>query len=174
MSRYSILDLSAPATTPDLTGVSPRVSFIQVKAPDPQDCLGFLNEALDASPDQLAERELEAALQLLSERAKFITGASGAAITLLEGDRAVCRASVGLPRFEPGTDLKASSGLLQECLSTKQTLLCADSQNDTRVDSKSGRELKVISAVAVPNHAPGKSGGRFRIVRRAFQCVRGE
>ncbi len=163
MSRLSILDLSAPPTASDLRDASPRLSFIQVKAPDPQDCLSFLKEDLDMSPDGVAERELDAALQLLAERAKFITGASGATIGLLDGDKAMCRASIGLPRLEIATDLKSSSGLLQECLSTKQSVVCADSQNDTRLNRKSYRELNVISAMAVPILRQERVAGVFEL-----------
>ncbi|MEY2411654.1 MAG: diguanylate cyclase [Acidobacteriaceae bacterium] len=150
MSQFSILDLSAPPNASNLRDVSPRLSFIQLKAPDPQDCLSFLNEDLDMSPDGVAERELDAALQLLAERAKFITGASGATIGLLDGDKVVWRASIGLPRFDVATDFELSSGLLQECLRTKQSVVCADSQKDTRFHGKSCRELNVVSAMSVP------------------------
>ena len=44
---------------------------------------------------EMAQRDLDAALQLLAERAQYITGASGAAIALLDEDEMICRASTG-------------------------------------------------------------------------------
>src|SRR5208283_1387110 len=43
----------------------------------------------------LAETELDSALQLLVERAQYITGATGTALALPRGEEMVCRASTG-------------------------------------------------------------------------------
>ena len=46
---------------------------------------------------EMAQSDLDATLQLLAERAQYITGASGAAIALRRGEHAdmLCRASAG-------------------------------------------------------------------------------
>ena len=44
---------------------------------------------------KMAQSDLDAALQLLAERAHYITGATGAAIALRDGEEVVCRASAG-------------------------------------------------------------------------------
>ncbi|MGB9489086.1 MAG: hypothetical protein WCA92_01355, partial [Terriglobales bacterium] len=45
--------------------------------------------------DALNETELEAALQLLVERAQYITGATGTALALPRDGEMICRASTG-------------------------------------------------------------------------------
>src|ERR1035438_10171849 len=44
---------------------------------------------------KLEETELDSALQLLVERAQYITGATGTALALPQGEEMVCRASAG-------------------------------------------------------------------------------
>lgn len=55
--------------------------------------------------------ELDAALQLLAQRARFLTGASGAVIALRNSGRLVCRASTGRNVPEAGTELDVDSRL---------------------------------------------------------------
>ena len=68
------------------------------QAAKPEEPAGAVRPA--ASDDQqntsrLEEAELEAALQLLVERAQYITGATGTALALPQSDEMVCRASAG-------------------------------------------------------------------------------
>src|SRR3974390_1115324 len=53
---------------------------------------------------EMAQRDLDAALQLLADRAQYITGASGAAIALRRGGKndMLCRASTGEKAPGPG------------------------------------------------------------------------
>src|SRR5215467_6827654 len=57
--------------------------------------LRFPGEDGGKSLSEMAQRDLNAALQLLAERAQYITGASGAAIALREDGEMICRASAG-------------------------------------------------------------------------------
>lgn len=61
----------------------------------------------DAS--DVARRELDAALQLLAQRARFMTGALSAVIALRDGERMICRASVGPGAAPVGIELKMNS-----------------------------------------------------------------
>ncbi|MGA9415616.1 MAG: hypothetical protein WBV60_13065, partial [Terriglobales bacterium] len=56
--------------------------------------VGAVDDASNGSR-VLAETELDSALQLLVERAQYITGATGTALALPQGDEMVCRASAG-------------------------------------------------------------------------------
>ncbi len=57
-----------------------------------------LADPASANGDRIfADHELDAALQLLVERAQYITGATGAALAIAQGEEMVCRASVGSP-----------------------------------------------------------------------------
>lgn len=77
---------------------------------------------------EVAKRDLEAALQLLTERAMYLTGASGAAVILREGEDFLCRASIGNSPHVTG-DNAAKSDLIDECLRTLQIVQgCNSSQ----------------------------------------------
>jgi hypothetical protein len=101
---------------------------------------------------EMAERDLDAALQLLAERAQYITGASGAAIALRRGQRndMLCRASAGAKAPELGALLSTESGLSGESVRTRLPLRCDDAARDSRVNPESCRELGIASVMIVP------------------------
>ena len=93
-----------------------------------------LASALTAGPPPNGQRalqapDLEAALQLLVERARYITGATGAALALLQGGEMVCRASAGSSAPAVGARLQVISGLTGESVSRKQILRCDNAEN---------------------------------------------
>ena len=96
--------------------------------------------------------DLHAALQLLAERAKYITGASGAAIALRRRGHndMLCHASAGSNAPELGALLSAESGLSGESVRTRQPLRCDDAESDPRVNRQSCRELGIASVVVMP------------------------
>jgi putative methionine-R-sulfoxide reductase with GAF domain len=98
----------------------------------------------------MAQRDLEAALQLLAERAQYITGASGAAIALLEGGEMICRASAGPSAPVLGAEVQVKSGLTGESVRTRQVLRCDDAETDSRVNRESCRALGIRSVMVVP------------------------
>jgi GAF domain-containing protein len=98
----------------------------------------------------MAQRDLEAALQLLAERAQYITGASGAAIALREDSKMICRASAGPSAPELGAEVQVKSGLTGESVSTRQVLRCDDAETDSRVNRESCRALGIKSVMVVP------------------------
>lgn len=95
------------------------------------------------------ERDLDTALQLITERAETFTRASGAALALSEGAEMVCRASAGnAPGI--GARLRIGSGFSGECVRTGKLLRCEDSETDNVVDRESCRALGIRSMIAVP------------------------
>jgi hypothetical protein len=100
----------------------------------------------------MAQRDLHAALQLLAERAQYITGASGAAIALRRRGHndMLCHASSGSNAPELGALLSAESGLSGESVRTRQPLRCDDAESDPRVNRQSCRELGIASVVVMP------------------------
>ncbi|MGA8489653.1 MAG: GAF domain-containing protein [Terriglobales bacterium] len=98
----------------------------------------------------MAERDLEAALQLLAGRAQYITGASGAAIALLEDTEMICRASAGPSAPALGAEVQVKSGLTGESVRTRQVLRCDDAETDARVNRESCRALGIKSVMVVP------------------------
>lgn len=98
----------------------------------------------------MAQRDLEAALQLLAERAQYITGASGAAIALLEDSEMICRASAGPSAPELGAEVQVKSGLTGESVRTRKVLRCDNAETDSRVNRESCRALGIKSVMVVP------------------------
>jgi len=99
---------------------------------------------------EMAQRDLAAALQLLAERAQYITAASGAAIALREGGRMLCRASAGPSAPKLGAELQIGSGLSGESVRTRQILRCDDAETDERVNRDSCRVLGITSVIVMP------------------------
>ncbi len=98
----------------------------------------------------LQEPELEAALQLLVERAQYITGATGTALALPQGEEMVCRASAGSCAPAIGARLQVRSGLTGESIARKQLLRCDNAESDPRVNLETCRALGIASIVVLP------------------------
>ncbi len=100
-------------------------------------------------PD-LEEPELDAALQLLVERAQYITGATGTALALPHDDEMVCRASTGSCAPPVGARLQVRSGLTGESIARRQLLRCDNAETDPRVNLEACRALGIASIVVLP------------------------
>ena len=124
----------------------------------------FPGEDNHKSLAQMAKSDLEAALQLLVDRAKYITGASGAAIALVENGKMVCRASAGASAPEIGAYLQMDSGLTGESVRQKKLLRCDDVETDHRVNRESCRALGIVSVVVQPLVRDTKVTGIFELL----------
>src|SRR5580698_1710012 len=98
----------------------------------------------------LAETELDSALQLLVERAQYITGATGSALALPQGEEMVCRASAGASAPAVGARLQVRSGLTGESILRRQLLRCDNAESDPRVNLETCRALGIASIVVLP------------------------
>lgn len=125
MDKYTIFDQAGPGTA-----VAPA-------------------REVDSRADS-ARRDLEAALQLLTERAQYLTGASGASIALREDGEMVCRASAGRAAPEVGAELETDSGLTAQSVRTRQVMRCDDADSDSRVNRESCQDLGVKSVIVMP------------------------
>jgi putative methionine-R-sulfoxide reductase with GAF domain len=179
MDTYSILDknpsqatpLPAPASTvrsnPAATTAGAAAAPAMAREP-----LRFPGEDGGKSLSEMAQRDLDATLQLLAERAQYITGASGAAIALREGENMVCCASAGPSAPDMGTHLQIDSGLSAESVRSRQTLHCDDAENDPRVNRESCRALGIASVVVMPLVRGDEVYGVFELLAgrpRAFE-----
>jgi putative methionine-R-sulfoxide reductase with GAF domain len=189
MDSYSILDNSpsqaAQNTAPPNLGasgfvpsdivpanVAPTKPEAKPAAPVVREALRFPGEDGGKSLSQMAQRDLDATLQLLVERAQYITGASGAAIALRQGDTMVCSASSGASAPELGAHLQVDSGLSAESVKTRQVLHCEDADNDPRVNRESCRALGIASVVVMPLARGAEVYGVFELLSgrpRAFE-----
>lgn len=113
----------------------------------------------------MAERDLDAALQLLAERAQYISGASGAAIALRRGQHKdmLCRASAGSNAPELGSLLSMEYGLSGESVRTRQVLRCDDTERDSRVNREGCRQLGIASVVVMPIVCEEQAIGVFEL-----------
>src|ERR1035441_5956739 len=98
----------------------------------------------------LEETELDSALQLLVERAQYITGATGTALALPQGEEMVCRASAGASAPAVGARLQVRSGLTGESIARRQLLRCDNAESDPRVNLETCRALGIASIVVLP------------------------
>ncbi len=98
----------------------------------------------------LTKSELDAILSRLVERVQYITGATGAAIGLLEGTDMVCRATSGTTAPDLGVHLETWKGLSGECIRSGQTLRCDNVDFDKRVEVESCRRMGVQSIIVTP------------------------
>lgn len=112
----------------------------------------FPGEDGGRSLGEMARRDLDAALQLLTDRAQYITGSTGAAIALRRsgGNDMQCRASTGSNAPELGTLLSTEFGLSGESVRTRRILRCDDAERDARVNQEVCREMGIASVVVMP------------------------
>ena len=117
---------------------------VQQNLPNPNATAGSLAETV--------QRDLDAALQLLADRAQYITGATGAAIALRRDGRndMLCRASTGSNAPELGALLSTEFGLSGESVRTRRPLRCDDAERDARVNREVCRRLGIASVVVMP------------------------
>src|SRR5271166_552181 len=125
----------------------------------------FPGEDEGRSLAEIARRDLDAALQLLADRAQYITGASGAAIALRRGQHAdmLCRASSGLNAPELGALLSMEYGLSGESVRTGRALRCDDAAHDPRVNQEGCRQLGIASVVIMPIMSERQVFGVFEL-----------
>jgi putative methionine-R-sulfoxide reductase with GAF domain len=114
-----------------------------------------------------ADVDLEPAISLIAERAKSLTGASGAAIALRKGDEMVCRARAGRTAPDLGVRLQSNSGISADCVRTGQVVLCHDAQDDPHVDVAVCQRLGVRSILAAPLRHFRRTLGVFEVFSAA-------
>jgi GAF domain/Sel1 repeat/PilZ domain len=94
--------------------------------------------------------DVDAVLQLVTERALTLTAASGAALAFLTEDKMICRARAGEPAPPLGTPVNVKEGLSGECVRNDLLVSCEDTENDPRVDPEVCRTLGIGSMMAAP------------------------
>lgn len=157
-----------------IAGVSARLAAANTVLPDPsKPSPRFPGEDAGRSLAEMAQSDLDATLQLLVERAQYITGASGGAIALRRGEQndMVCRASTGSNAPQLGALLSTEYGLSGECVRTRQPLRCDDAERDPRVNRDVCRELGIASVVVMPIVGDDQVVGVFELLSgkpRAF------
>ena len=101
--------------------------------------------------EEIARANLDSsgALDLMAERMKARTRASGAAIALRDAESVICRASSG--NAPPaGTPLKIDNTVTGECYRSGNIVSITETEKDPRVDAELCRQLEFRSLLIVP------------------------
>jgi len=109
-------------------------------------------EAVEAVAREVGEMgdDVDAVLQLITERTLSLTAASGAALAFLTEDKMICRARAGEPAPPLGAPVDVREGLSGECVRSGLLVSCEDLENDPRIDPEIGRTLGIGSLMASP------------------------
>jgi TonB family protein len=94
--------------------------------------------------------ELDSMLQSISEAARKLTGATGAAIAMWKDGAVVCRGSCGANAPPLGAKLSVESGISGHCLRSGLIQHCGETLNDPRVDAELCRQLGLRSVAVLP------------------------
>jgi putative methionine-R-sulfoxide reductase with GAF domain len=147
MDRYSILDQSSSISPTPVVSTGRPASPSSGRGEEP---VRFPGEDGGKSLSKTACEDLDAALQLLVERAKYITGAMAATISLYESGELICHACTGTPKQKTGTRLQVESGLATESVRTRRILRCNDTSVDIRTNSENCKKFGISSAMVMP------------------------
>ena len=125
----------------------------------------FLASVIDTQND-IAAVELDAStvMGLVAERARVLTAADGAAISLRDGDDMVYRSACGSASDHVGTRLSVASTLCGTCATSGELIYCPDIETDPRVDRVMARRLGVRSMVLVPLPHTGRTVGVLHVL----------
>jgi GAF domain-containing protein len=110
------------------------------------------------------EMDLEPGISIIAERAQSLTGATGAAIALRNGNEIVCRARTGRTAPDLGVRLQTNTGLSAECVRKGEVLLCHDAETNPQVDVASCRRLGARSILVAPLRHFRKTLGIFEVL----------
>jgi len=121
--------------------------------------INFEAESSGAEPNQSSTiqfefnslgSDLDAALQVIAERAQALTRATGAALALANNGLLTCRASVGAAAPALGATVDLNIGFSGGCVRTGNSVRCDDAASDPRVDATVCHRLDIRSIVAAP------------------------
>jgi len=153
----AVQEAPAPAPVVDITGMLSAVDAVRREV-------------------RAAGNDLDAVLPLITERALSLTGASGAALAYLTGDKMICRARAGELAPRLGTPVDVKQGLSGECARSGRMVVCEDIGSDPRVDQELCRALGIGSILASPIVSDFRVVGLLEVFSpcpRAFTKVHG-
>jgi len=161
---------TAPNDAPALGGKKPAASVAMHPGRHHLRTVGLGNSVgpgmepgteIDILPGEL---DLEPGINIIAERARALTRATGAAIALHSGNQIICRARTGRTAPDLGVRLQTDSGLSAECVRTGEILLCHDAETNPRVDLASSRRLGARSILVAPLRHYQNTLGIFEVL----------
>src|SRR5271165_1860671 len=114
----------------------------------PQDTASALSSLKDAIT--AGYHGLDPILEAITDAARVLTDASGAALAMWKEGAMVCRARSGETAPALGARLSAETGISGECLRTGTMQHCVDTENDPIVDREVCRSLGLRSIAVLP------------------------
>ena len=112
---------------------------------DESTALSSLKELIAAG-----DHRLDPMLATITDAARQLTGASGAALAMWKDGAMICRARSGDTAPALGARLSAQTGISGECLRTGKIQHCTDTENDRLVDVEVCRSLGLRSIAVLP------------------------
>jgi TonB family protein len=137
-----------PSAGAGASSILPLRSLVPSAANPPPDAAAIFQSLRQAIAG--GTRDFESIVGAISEAARFLTGASAAAIAMRQDGVVVCRGRSGDAAPELGAHLSLDSGISGECLRTGKTLRCDDTLKDFRVDREVCQRLGLRSIAVVP------------------------
>jgi GAF domain len=113
---------------------------------------------------------LQETLQLVAERAAAITHGAGAAVWLVQGKNAVCRAACGVAEVSLGKSIAVTESRLTPCFQDGAILRCEDAKFDPRARYDALPGTAEGSVLAVPIHHEERVEGALEV---SFAQARG-
>jgi len=109
--------------------------------------------------------DFEKVMQLVADYADaLLPSATGAVVELVDGDDLVYRACSGQARAHLGYRIPMTGSFIGLAIVAGQTLLCADSETDGRVNREACRATGLRSMVVVPLTVDGEAKGVLKIL----------
>ncbi len=114
---------------------------------------GSNNDAVLTSLKEMVaagDQRLDPMLAAITDAARKLTGASGAALAMWKDGAMMCRARRGDTAPALGAQLNAETGISGECLRSGETQHCVDTENSALVDLEVCRSLGLRSIAVLP------------------------
>ncbi len=129
-------------------------SFSRSGHPDAADALSSLKDSITAG-----YHGLDPIIETITDVARLLTDASGAALAMWKDGAMVCRARSGDAAPALGAQLNAETGISGECLRTGKIQHCTDAESDSRVDAEACRSRGLRSIAALPIRSKRETNG---------------
>ena len=107
--------------------------------------------------------DLEAIRRTIAERALALTGASGAAVFLIEGDQVLLKTGCGTAEKHHGLRVSRASRLARMWSADQEVFEIRDSETDPALNLAACRTLRARSAVLVSLHESGRLIGALAV-----------
>jgi diguanylate cyclase (GGDEF)-like protein len=118
--------------------------------------------------------EPQAAMAVVAERARDVTGAEAAVVELLDGESMVYAHAVGSAAPYVGTRLAAASSLSGLCMRERRVIRCDDASRDERVDGQAALRVGAVSLLCAPLIHGAEPVGVLKVYAGQANCFDAE